>query len=517
MYSSDEIIRTDEILIVDDTEPNRVLLEAIVKHAGFKAAVATNGLECLEYCAKKLPRLILLDIMMPELDGISALKSLREVYSKQELPIILVTTRSEGADLKEGFAAGASDYVVKPVDRLVLLARMQGCIQLADSHQSLMLATEQMEQALSVQKLIGDALPEVIVVHDEDGRIVYANNSLYEAIAGPDLSGSIRSINRLFEHIYGGAFHARYEERIKEHLYNPSWTELREVEIKGPPSRFFELFSEPINFNGHFLRIWVWRDITSYKELERRMNQQIRLDTVSLFASGVAHNFNNIMGGILGASELLKRSKEERSQKCQAIIQRAVEAGMRLTEKMGALSRRGFEEHGEERKQLKETILDISRRLSEQRGQTVTYLLEIPPDLHLEVSSRNTSVILENILSNALDSVKESGTIRVSVADTAPVGPEESGKSSGEQDFTTLIIEDDGAGMSDDELQRIFEPFYSTKNLDVANNLSVEGNGLGLWNVYNIVKMYEGDIQITSKKGAGTVVRLTLPKSIAHE
>ncbi len=508
MNSTEEIPRTNKILIVDDTDSNRTLLEAILHNAGYETDSVTNGVECLEYCMAQIPRLILLDIMMPEMDGFSVCKSLREVFAKHELPIVLVTTKSEGADLKQGFAVGANDYVVKPVDKLILLARMDGCLQLTDTHQSLLVATEYMEQALSVQKLIGDALPEVIVVHDEAGKIVYANNSLYEAIPDISFEQVAISVNFIFERIYEGLFHKSFQEHFLENLYDHEWSFNREMQVD---DQVYQVFSEPIQFRDHFLRIWVWRDITSVRELERKINQQIRLDTVSLFASGVAHNFNNIMGGVLGASELLKRSEEERALKCQSIIQRAVESGMRLTEKMGALSRKGGTEKVSERPALAQTVEKILQRFQDEYNDRISFHSEIPRDLYLDITSKAATVLLENVISNSIDAIDKSGNVKVRFENPEDEEDKGSGRDTQKRKFGVLVVEDDGRGMVEEELERLFEPFYSTKNLDHANKVSVEGNGLGLWNVYNIVKMYEGDVEVESSKGKGTIVRLTLP------
>jgi signal transduction histidine kinase len=67
--------------------------------------------------------------------------------------------------------------------------------------------------------------------------------------------------------------------------------------------------------------------------------------------------------------------------------------------------------------------------------------------------------------------------------------------------------------MDEQSLQRVFEPFYTTKNLDVVNGVSIEGDGLGLWNTYHILKVAGGDIQLTSVPGMGTTVTLRLPVS----
>ncbi|MDX1971535.1 MAG: response regulator [Candidatus Sumerlaeia bacterium] len=112
------------ILIVDDQELNRDMLSTRLKKKGFQVDSAAHGEECLKILDQREPDLIILDWMMPVLSGIDTLKQIRLKYSLSELPVIMATARDQSEDVVEALLHGANDYVTKPIDYPVLLARM---------------------------------------------------------------------------------------------------------------------------------------------------------------------------------------------------------------------------------------------------------------------------------------------------------------------------------------------------------------------------------------------------------
>ena len=112
------------LLVVDDNEPNRDALSRRLRQRGFDVAVAANGAEALALAATSVFDLVLLDVEMPGLSGLDVLTRLRATHSQTELPVIMVTARTQGADIVEAFGLGANDYVTKPMDFPVALARI---------------------------------------------------------------------------------------------------------------------------------------------------------------------------------------------------------------------------------------------------------------------------------------------------------------------------------------------------------------------------------------------------------
>jgi len=115
--------RAPSLLIVDDIDANRAILARRFERRGFETAEANCGQRALELLDQKAFDIVLLDVMMPDLDGLQVLKRIRERYSPASLPVIMVTAKAEGTDLAQALEAGANDYVTKPVDFVVALAR----------------------------------------------------------------------------------------------------------------------------------------------------------------------------------------------------------------------------------------------------------------------------------------------------------------------------------------------------------------------------------------------------------
>lgn len=118
------------ILIVDDQVENLQIIGNILKVYDFKKAVATNGFEAIEIAEKIKPDLILLDIMMPELDGLQVCKKLKENQDTSEIPIIFLTAKTQEEDIVAGFEAGGVDYITKPFKTSELLSRVKTHIEL---------------------------------------------------------------------------------------------------------------------------------------------------------------------------------------------------------------------------------------------------------------------------------------------------------------------------------------------------------------------------------------------------
>src|SRR5262249_13416001 len=117
--------RRGSLLVVDDNDANRDVLSRILASKGFAVATAASGDDALELTASCVFDLILLDVEMPRLSRLDVLGWLRERHTQTELPVIMVTGKADGADIVEAFRLGANDYLTKPVDFPVAVARIQ--------------------------------------------------------------------------------------------------------------------------------------------------------------------------------------------------------------------------------------------------------------------------------------------------------------------------------------------------------------------------------------------------------
>jgi diguanylate cyclase (GGDEF)-like protein len=124
------------VLIVDDDEDIRLALDITLEGAGFETIQATDGLEALDLARSAAPDVVILDVMMPRLDGLETLRQLREDARTSHLPVLLLTARVQRQDAIEGLDAGADDYLAKPFDLDELVARVRAALRRADQQRT---------------------------------------------------------------------------------------------------------------------------------------------------------------------------------------------------------------------------------------------------------------------------------------------------------------------------------------------------------------------------------------------
>jgi len=157
------------ILIADDNEANREILGRLLEARGFDLLMASDGEEALACARAKLPDLVLLDIMMPRMDGLEVCRQLKADKNLPFMPIILVTARADSNDVVRGLEAGGDEYITKPIDQAALVARVRSVLRVKELHdtvheQSRQLATQMEELAqwnITLKQRVNDQLLEI--------------------------------------------------------------------------------------------------------------------------------------------------------------------------------------------------------------------------------------------------------------------------------------------------------------------------------------------------------------------
>ena len=121
-----------KILIVDDTETMRLYEHMLLSGQGYVLEMAENGIDALKKVEADKPDLVLLDIMMPLMDGIECCRKIKAEDSTKDIKVVMVTTKSEYEKVKEAFAAGCDDYVTKPIDRMELLSKLKELLKFSE-------------------------------------------------------------------------------------------------------------------------------------------------------------------------------------------------------------------------------------------------------------------------------------------------------------------------------------------------------------------------------------------------
>ncbi len=148
------------VLIVDDTQKNIQLLGSVLQDKGYELYIAQNGLQAIKIAEKFLPDLILLDILMPEMDGFETCKRLKTAETTKHIPIIFLTAKTETEDIVNGFELGAVDYITKPFNPTELLVRVNTHLELKRNKEELTTEKEALAEEIKIRQVAEDALRE---------------------------------------------------------------------------------------------------------------------------------------------------------------------------------------------------------------------------------------------------------------------------------------------------------------------------------------------------------------------
>lgn len=248
------------------------------------------------------------------------------------------------------------------------------------------------------------------------------------------------------------------------------------------------------------------RDITDRKDLEQQFVQAQKMESIGTLAGGIAHDFNNLLQVTLGYSELLLADKSEKDWDYADLqtIHQAARNGAELVRSLLTFSRKV---------EPKFMPLDLNQYVRETRkllGRTIPKMIDIDLELAEDLERTNADPvqieqIIMNLAVNAKDAMGEEGILTIRTENVALDGEYCRFNTEAKPgDYVLLSVSDSGHGMDKETLQRVFEPFYTTKDLG-------RGTGLGLAMVYGIVKQHGGHITCHREVGHGTTFKLYFP------
>jgi PAS domain S-box-containing protein len=253
----------------------------------------------------------------------------------------------------------------------------------------------------------------------------------------------------------------------------------------------------------------IGRDVTQRKALEDQLRQSQKMEAVGQLTGGLAHDFNNMLTGILGGIDMARRRiAEGRSADVERFLEAAMQSGQRaaaLTHRLLAFSRRQtLDNRPLDVGALTASMEDLLRRTL---GEQVSLRIDIAPDLWPAVADDNQleSAIL-NLGINARDAMPDGGQLIIAARNVHLTDRELANSDhAGAGDYVAISVADTGTGMPPEVLQKAFDPFYTTKPLG-------QGTGLGLSMIYGFVQQSRGHVVIDSEEGRGTTIQLFLPR-----
>lgn len=349
---------------------------------------------------------------------------------------------------------------------------------------------------------IFDAVPEPIAIIDPEHRIINVNRAMAERLG----------ISR--ERAIGRQCHELVHDCLEPHpscplrkLFDTGKTESGIYFEKNLDSDFIVTAAPIQSENGSIEAfVHIMHDVTEMKRLSHEVNRINNLESIGLLAGGLAHDFNNVLNIIYGNVTFVKMLAEgnaafvEPLTDAEEACERAKQLGLRL---------QAFSQGGTPFREpiaLPALIEDAAGVLF--KGSHVSYSLSAADDLlPLEADPRQIRQLFENLLTNAKDAMPDGGTVKVDIENCEVDA--NNGLSLRSGPCVRITIQDDGSGIPETNLPKIFDPYFSTKD-----TYSQRGMGLGLSICHAIMKRHNGHISVESTVGTGARVALYLPASV---
>ena len=503
--ASKESLKSLRVLFVEDSPVDAELSLRELHKVGFdvSADIVQTPEEFAECLLSKSYDIVLSDQNLPNWTGMDALESLRQ--QEKDIPFILVTGSMGDEAAVDCIKKGASDYVLK--DRLARLpVAVRRALEESTLRQERLQAAETIRQSAEKYRDLFENANDFIYTHDTEGILTSMNR------AGERLLGYQREelLGKNFIEILGPENSEQFREVVTRKLAGedvPPYE--RQVTTKDGRRVTLEIsnrvirdpIGNPVAIQG------TARDVTERKQLELQLTQSQKMEAIGRLAGGVAHDFNNHLGVILGYSERLldRLGPDDRLRKSAAMIKEAAQRSASLTRQLLAFSRRQVIEPRV--LDLNDSITEIGKMLKPLLGEDVELVLTLDPALgKVKVDPAQIDQVIMNLAVNARDAMPQGGRLILETANAeldkayalqhATVQP---------GSYVMLGVCDTGSGIDRETQAHIFEPFFTTKEKG-------KGTGLGLAMVYGIVKQSKGFIWVYSEPGQGTTFKIYLPR-----
>lgn len=514
------------ILLVDDNIENLRLLVKMLSQLGYKVQPANQSSLALALARTNPPDLILLDIMMPEINGYEVCQQLKSDPKTQEIPVIFLSVLDDPMDKIKAFKVGGADYITKPFQIQEVIVRIEHQISLKSLKQKLQQEKIQLQEEIKQRKQ-----------SERLFRSIFENAAVGMCLVG--LDGNLLKVNASIEQMLGYSASELLQLNITA-IIHPNDLNLdasaRENLLIGKISNYhiekrliqknksiiWAILSVSLMRNDAdepFYLIWQIQNITQRKKMEADLKQaKIASDAASRakseFLANMSHEIRTPLNAILGFSELLQ--SKIKAQKLQAYLQGIISSSKSLQGLIENVLDLSKIEAGEielkyENVNLPGLMNELKAMFSnaaKEKGLSLVFALDdsVPPEIIFD--QVRLEQILVNLIGNAIKFTDE-GTIKVQVLCSAfrNIQVLEAAEDAPVCDLT-LIVEDTGIGISPAQQTEIFKAFRQSAG---QNLRKYGGTGLGLTITQRFTELLGGTISLSSELDKGSKFTLNFP------
>lgn len=515
------------VLAVDDRPENLLALENLLESPELEIVKAGSGREALSKTINHEFALILLDVQMPDMDGYETAELLRSVKKTKTIPIIFVTAANkEDHHVFKGYESGAVDYLLKPLEPVILTSKVKIFIEMYKQRILLEEKTEEIRSLRNYLSNIIDSMPSILIGVDKKTRITHWNRRATEItrISKEDAEGKL--LEKIFPQLENGT---EYVQKAIEsqHVYHyPRSTRQEKERIVYEDITIYPLVAD--GMEGAVIRI---DDATERVQIEEMMTETEKMLSLGGLAAGIAHEINNPLAGMMQSAFVMKSRLENTNM--PANLQVAEELSIKMKDVRAFMDKREIfrmidtiHNSGSRAAEIVNSMLVFARKTAaddmsfHHLNTLMDEILELAAtdyDLKKEYDFKSIEIIkqyderlpmlpcepariqqvLLNVLRNGAQAMHSAKTrfprfiIRIYKAE--------------DSDMVCIEIEDNGPGIDEDTRSKVFDPFFTTKPVGI-------GTGLGLSVSYFIItKNHKGKMDVISKPGSGANFIIRLP------
>jgi PAS domain S-box-containing protein len=493
------------VLLVDDNRDDRALVARGLasQHPGLEVVEVADA-DALTVALARPPDLVITDYQLRFSDGLAILRQIKAVWP--QVPVIMYTGTGSEQVAVEAMKAGLYDYVLKKPGELPrLLAAVGRALETARHRKAA-------EDAEGRYRHLYDGVPIGLFRAAPDGSLLDCNLALVGMLGYPSREELLS--RRVIDTYPDPADRQAFLERLDR---EGGLRDFETARLRYDGSTLWVRLSAQAVRNGSGAMAYyegLVEDLTERKQTEEalkiaegRLLQAAKLEAVGRLAGGVAHDFNNQLGVIMGYSDLMAKrlAAEDPLRRNVQEIQKAAERASILTKQLLAFSRRQVLQPRVH--DLHHTITEVESMLQRVIGEDVDLVIVLREGVgKVKADPGQVQQVLINLAVNGRDAMPDGGSLTIETANV-DLSVDYAGRHLGVAPgpYVLMAVSDTGVGMTAEVQAHIFEPFFTTKGPE-------KGTGLGLATVYGIVKQSGGNIWVYSEPGKGTTFKVYLPR-----